>query len=157
MYKKIAIISLICLFIDQITKYIVTTTIQLFDSIDVIKPLFKVTHVRNHGAAWSIFEGNKIFLILVAFSSLFFIYWFFIKNNKLKTFEIIIYGVLIGGILGNLIDRIILGYVIDFLDFNILGYDFPIFNAADIFIVVSIGLMVIGLFKEEEKDDKISS
>ena len=157
MYRKIAMISLICLFIDQITKYIITTSMNLFDSINVIKSFFNITYVRNYGAAWSILEGNKIFLILVALSSLFFIYWFFIRNNKLKTLEIVIYGVLIGGILGNLTDRIILGYVIDFLDFNLLGYDFPVFNAADIFIVISIGLMIIGLFKGEEEDEKISS
>ena len=114
MYKKMTIISLLCLFVDQTTKYIITTKMNLFDSINIINSFFKITYVKNYGAAWSILEGNKIFLILVACSALFFIYWFFIRNVKLNRSEIIIYGILVGGIFGNLMDRIMLGYVVDF-------------------------------------------
>ncbi len=157
MYKKITIVSLICLLIDQTTKYIITNSMSLFDSIKVIKSFFSITYVRNYGAAWNILDGNKIFLIFVALGALFFIYWVFIKDNKLSKMDIIIYGILIGGVLGNLIDRITFGYVIDFLDFNILGYDFPVFNAADIFIVVSIGLIIIDMIRRGDNDAKIHS
>ena len=74
---------------------------------------------------------------------------FFIKNKELKTLEIITYGLLIGGIIGNLIDRIIFGYVIDFFDFLIFNYNFPVFNFADIFIVLSAGLIIIDTFRGE--------
>lgn len=154
MYKKMTIISLLCLFVDQTTKYIITTKMNLFDSINIINSFFKITYVRNYGAAWSILEGNKIFLILVACSALFFIYWFFIRNVKLNRSEIIIYGILVGGIFGNLMDRIMLGYVVDFLDFNVLGYNFPIFNVADICIVISISLIIIDILRKEGKSCK---
>ena len=156
MYKKITIISLICLLIDQLTKFIITTNMNLFSSISVIKSIFSITYVRNYGAAWSILEGNKIFLILFAFCALFLIYWLFIRNNKLTKSEIITYGILIGGIIGNLFDRIVYGYVIDFLDFNILGYDFPIFNMADTFIVISVGLMIFSMLKGKDETCKNS-
>ncbi|MFA5603322.1 MAG: signal peptidase II [Bacilli bacterium] len=149
MNKKVIIISFICLMIDQLVKFVITTNIALLDSVSVIKSFFSITYVRNYGAAWSILEGNKIFLIMAAFLSLFLIYFVFIRNNKLNKLEIITYGVLIGGIVGNLVDRIIYGYVIDFFDFNIFGYEFPVFNMADIFIVVSVGLMILNILKEE--------
>ncbi|MDD2518963.1 MAG: signal peptidase II [Bacilli bacterium] len=151
MNKKIIIISFICLIIDQLVKFVITTNIALLESISVIKSFFSITYVRNYGAAWSILEGNKIFLIMAAFLSLFLIYFVFIRNNKLNKLEVITYGVLIGGIFGNLVDRIIHGYVIDFFDFNIFGYEFPVFNMADIFIVISVGLMILNILKEESE------
>jgi len=151
MYKKIGLISLICLFVDQLTKFIVISKMSLFSSIEVIKSFFSITYVRNYGAAWSILEGSNIFLILFALSSLFLIYWLFIKNhNKLSKLDIITYGMLIGGIIGNLIDRIIYGYVIDFLDFNIFKYDYPVFNMADVFIVVAVGLIIFSILRGKD-------
>ncbi|NLM63023.1 MAG: signal peptidase II [Mollicutes bacterium] len=150
MYKKIGLISLICLFVDQLTKFIVISKMSLFSSIEVIKSFFSITYVRNYGAAWSILEGSNIFLILFALSSLFLIYWLFIKNHKLSKLDIITYGMLIGGIIGNLIDRIIYGYVIDFLDFNIFKYDYPVFNMADVFIVVAVGLIIFSILRGKD-------
>lgn len=150
MNKSIVIISLICLLIDQLTKFIIISTIDLFTSIEVIKSFFSLTYVRNYGAAWSILEGNSIFLIIFGFGALYLIYRLFIKGHKLMKFDIVTYGILIGGILGNLIDRIIYGYVIDFFDFNIWGYDFPIFNMADIFIVISVGLIIFSMLRGRE-------
>ena len=74
----------------------------------------------------------------------------FIRNKKLNKFESINYGLLTGGIIGNLLDRIIYGYVIDFLDFNIIGYNYPIFNLADSFIVISIILIIFNEFKGDK-------
>lgn len=150
MNKSIVIISLICLLIDQLTKFIIISTIDLFTSIEVIKSFFSLTYVRNYGAAWSILEGNSLFLIIFGFGALYLIYRLFIKGHKLMKFDIVTYGILIGGILGNLIDRIIYGYVIDFFDFNIWGYDFPIFNMADIFIVISVGLIIFSMLRGRE-------
>lgn len=143
MNRKLILVSLVCMFIDQITKYIIIVKMNLLDSIEIIKSFFKITYVRNYGAAFNILDGNKILLILITIGVLFFIYWIYLRNKTLDNFQINVYGLLIGGILGNLIDRIMFGYVIDFLDFKIIGYNFPIFNMADIWIVVAVGLIII--------------
>lgn len=83
--------------------------------------------------------------------SLMAIYLYFIKDKKLKKIEVITYSILIGGIIGNLIDRIVYGYVIDYLSFNIFGYHFPVFNLADICIVVSVFLMIMIEIKGSEE------
>ncbi len=157
MYKKLTLISLLCLIIDQLTKYIVTIKMNLFDSTNIIKSFFSITYVRNFGAAWSILEGNDLFLIVVAIMSIILIYYYFIKNKVLNNKNILILGTLIGGIMGNLIDRIILGYVVDFLDFTVFNYDFPVFNFADCFIVISIFFLIIEIFKEEQKNAENNS
>lgn len=143
--KKLFIISLIGIFIDRITKILVSN----IDSIVVIKNFFNITNTHNYGAAWSILEGYRILLIIVSIFVLVLIYMIFIKGKKLNNYEIFSYGILISGIIGNLIDRIIYGYVIDFLDFNILGYNYPVFNIADSFIVISIILLIIKEFRSD--------
>ena len=147
--KKIFIISFLILIVDQIIKLSITSSITLYQTISIIKYFFYLTHVHNIGAAWSILEENGIFLILIALTSLVLIYIFLIKNKDLKQIDKWTYGILIGGILGNLFDRIIHGYVIDYLEFHIFNYHFPIFNLADICIVVSVMLIVISIIKEE--------
>ena len=154
MTKKFLTISFFLTFFDQIIKLIVTNFLKLGNSITIIPSFFKLTYVQNEGAAWSIFEGNRIFLILVSLVSLILIYFFLIKNKQLKQIESISYSILIGGLFGNLIDRISLGYVIDYLDFTIFNYPFPIFNFADICIVISVFLLLLINIKEEKNDFK---
>lgn len=149
MYKKLTIYTIILILIDQIIKIVVNSSLKLYESITIIKNIFNITYVQNKGAAWSILAGNRFLLISIAIIALFLIFIFFIKDNKLSKLEIIFYSLLISGIVGNLIDRIIYGYVIDYLDFNIFGYGFPIFNFADICIVVSVILIIIKSIKEE--------
>ena len=145
--KKIALISIICIIIDQIIKLIVVNNMDLAQSINIINNFFSITYVRNYGAAFSILTGNRIFLILVTILAIIFIYFIFIKNQKNSALEMTFYGILFGGIFGNLIDRIINSYVIDYLDFKILGFNAPIFNFADMCIVISIFLIVIITFR----------
>ena len=152
--KKILFISFIALIIDQFIKITISTKMLVHDSITIISNFFNITFVKNYGAAYSIFYGNTIFLILISIISLFLIYFFLIKNKELKKIDIFSYGILIGGILGNLIDRVIHGYVIDFLDFKIFGYDFPVFNIADICIVISVFLIII--FSKDDKNENRS-
>ena len=146
--KKIIITSLSCILLDQIIKILIINSFALGKSISIIPNFFALTFVQNTGAAFSIFSGNLIFLVCITIIALVFIYLFLVKESKNKGFNYYLYGVLYGGIIGNLIDRIIRGYVIDYLDFNIFGYSFPIFNFADICIVVSIFLIVIMSFME---------
>lgn len=149
MNKKVLILTIISIFIDQLIKYIIKSSMILGESI-VIFDFFKLTYVHNYGAAFSILSGNRYLLIIITIIAMFFIYKFLIKNQKLTNLESALYGFLYGGIIGNLIDRVFLGYVIDYLDFKILGYDFAIFNFADILIVVSIILLVITVFKDDK-------
>ena len=117
--------------------------------IEIIKDFFYITYVKNTGAAWGMFSGNitglavvSIIVVLVLLN--------FLKNEKdLNKLSITYYGMLFGGTIGNLIDRLFNGYVTDFFNFYILGYDYPVFNIADILIVLGMILMVIDVIRGE--------
>ena len=143
MYKKMIILTIVFIFIDQISKGLVNIYMNLNDSITLINNFFNLTYVHNYGAAFSMLSGARYIFIFITIIALNLIYLFFIKDKKLNNLEIVIYSMLLAGIIGNLIDRILFGYVLDFLDFNIFGYDFAIFNIADSFIVVSVILLII--------------
>lgn len=147
--KKTLLISFLVVLIDQFIKLTVSSKMFLFESITIIKNFFSITFVKNFGAAYSLFNGNRIFLILISIVSLFFIIMYISKHKE--NINNIFYGLLIGGIIGNLIDRVFNGYVIDFLDFKIFGYDFPVFNIADICIVISIFLIIF--FSRDDKNE----
>lgn len=157
MIKKMLPISVVCILIDQVLKIIIDSRMILNTSEEIISGFFNISYVQNYGAAWSMLNGNRVFLILVAIFSLGLFYTYFIKNKELTNLEMISYGILVGGIMGNLLDRIIYGYVIDYLDFRIFTYDFPVFNFADICIVISVGLIIIKMFIEGDKNAKIYS
>lgn len=154
--KKIVGLSFIFLLIDQIIKFIVTSNMFFTESINIINNFFRITYLRNNGAAFSILSGNIIFLVVITIIALLLIYFFLIKNNKLKKIDILNYSLLLGGIIGNLIDRVRLGYVIDYLDFNFGSYNYPVFNFADICIVLSIILIILKTIKEGDKDGNSS-
>ena len=141
--KKIGIISLVFILIDFIVKIIVNSNMNVYDSIIIIPNFFSITYVRNIGAAFSIMENSRILFIIIGFVALILIYKYLIMNKILNKYLMISYSMLIGGIIGNMIDRIIYGYVIDYLSFNIFGYNAPIFNLADTFIVVSIIMLLL--------------
>jgi len=152
--KKISFLSILFLTIDQLIKIIVINNMDVYQSIKIISNFFYITYTKNFGAAWSLFEGSRYILILISVLALFIIYKYLSKTKHLKKIEIISFSLLIGGTLGNLIDRIIYGYVIDYLDFIIFGYDFPIFNIADSCIVISAILLIINSFKEDKNANK---
>ena len=141
--KRIVLFSMIIFIIDQIVKLFVGFSLELNTSFTVFNNFFYISNVHNYGAAFSVLYGNRIFLVIVSIITLVLVYYFLLKNKKFDWFNIILYSLLIGGILGNLFDRIIYGYVVDYLDFYIFGYNFPIFNIADICIVISVILIVI--------------
>lgn len=145
--KQIFKYSFILVLIDQIIKILVSNMIE---SIVIIKNFFNLTYVENTGAAFSILENNTLFLIIITLISLFLIYKFLLKNKEFNKLEIITYSLLIGGIIGNLIDRIVYGYVIDYLEFIILNRHMPIFNFADICIVIGTFLFLFITIKEEK-------
>ena len=142
MKKKIFIYSSILFILDFIVKLIIKNTFILTKSIIIIPNFFNLTYVINDGAAFSILKGKQIFLIILSIVVLLFIIYY-IRKDKLNNYKLIYYSLLIGGIFGNLIDRIIYNGVIDYLDFNILGYDAPIFNLADTYIFFGVVLILL--------------
>ena len=141
--KKIGIISLIVIIIDRILKVLVTNKI--------IDGFFYITNCHNEGAAFSLFSGNVLFLIFITLIVLFLIYRTINKENVNKI-GILAYGLLLGGILGNLYDRIFYGYVIDYLDFRIFNFNFAIFNLADAAIVIGAILLIV--FEGSDNDER---
>ena len=148
MKKKPYIIALFFFLIDFFTKQIVIKVLELGKSIPVINNFFYLTYTKNTGAAWSILKDQRILLLIVSVIVLFLINQF-MNKEKISKIECLSYGMIIGGICGNLIDRLFYGYVIDFLDFKIFGYDYPIFNLADSFIVIGIIILIIASIRKE--------
>ena len=149
MYKKLTIFSIIFVIVDQLIKLIISNFVSYQSSINIVPNFFYITNVHNDGAAWSILSGNVILLALLGVIALVLIYYFFLKDKTLSKLETFLYSLLIGGIIGNLIDRIFLGYVVDYIGVVLINYYFPIFNFADIGIVISILMMIILGIKEE--------
>lgn len=136
------IIIAVLLFIDQFSKYIIETKMHLYQSIPVIEGFFSITSHRNTGAAWGIAPGELSFFIIITIIALC-VYILLYKDCDFKNYTIysIALSLVFSGTLGNFIDRLFKdGKVTDFLDFNIFGYDFPIFNFADSCLVVGVAL-----------------
>ena len=148
------IISIILLCIDQISKLLVVNLLTKTNSITIIKNFFYLTYINNDGAAFSILVGKRIFLILIAVLVIVMLIRYIKKNNIQNKLELVSLALIIGGSLGNLMDRLVRGYVIDFLDFKLFNYNFPIFNLADTFIVIGVFLL---LLKEIRKENNLDS
>lgn len=126
--------------IDQWTKYLVETQLKPIGAIPIVKDIFHLTYARNTGAAFSILRDKQAFLILVTAIVVVALIYYLIKI--LKTGEVafkLSLAMIIGGALGNLIDRVRLNYVTDFLDFTLINY--PIFNLADVFVVSGVVML----------------
>jgi signal peptidase II len=155
MKKTKYIIGIILIFIiDQITKIIINSTINLNESITIIKNFFKLTYTHNYGAAFGIFGGKTIFILIISFIILIYLLFELFKHKKGSTIINIGIMLIIGGLLGNLVDRMFLGYVRDFLDFKILSWDFAIFNIGDIAIVLGAITFSIGILLEGKNEYK---
>ena len=144
MYKKLFIFSIMFLLIDQISKGLVNLYMNVNESIKLFN-LLSITYVHNTGAAFSMLEGARWLFIILGIVTMNVIFIFFIKDKELNNFEIVIYSLLLSGIMGNLIDRFLYGYVIDFIDVNL--FNFAIFNLADSFMVVGVILLMMGMIK----------
>lgn len=150
---KIIILSIILFIVDQISKILIVKLIDINHSVEVIKNFFYLTYTHNTGAAFSILTGQRIFLILIAVAILIILFNHIRKNKVKEKIEILSFSLIIGGSLGNLLDRIVRGYVIDFVDIKIFGYNFPVFNIADTFIVIGVFLLLIETLRKERKND----
>lgn len=152
MKKRSILIAFFVILIDQISKMMASHFLILNNSIKIIGGFFYLTLCHNEGAAFGLFRDNSWIIIIGTIVAVLFIFYFFIsfKDNLRNAIS---FGLLIGGLFGNLIDRIFLGYVRDFLDFYIFKYDYPIFNIADVCIVIGIFLLMLAILKGEDKNE----
>lgn len=154
--RVIFIIILICLLVgfDLGIKYLVSSSLT---NIIVLPNFFSLKYVLNDGAAFSLFASRTYFLIIISLVCLFFILYELIKNIDDRTLSIG-YSLVLSGLLGNFIDRLIDGYIIDYLSFKIFGFNYPIFNLADILIVVGIVIVLIKeILKERGRKNEVRS
>ena len=151
--QKIYKITCIIILIDQIVKMIIRSNIKLLEEIKVINNFFFLTHLENTGAAFSILEDSILFLIILSVLFIIIIDKFIKKEeNTFTKIEITSLGLIIGGVYGNLIDRIIYHKVTDYISFRIMDYSFPVFNIADIAITVGTFLFIISNFFIKRKN-----
>ena len=136
-------LSIFIVLIDQFTKYFMFYNKKLFISKDFL--LFKLDFVKNYGAAFNIFSGSRIFLSLISIIfSLLLIYLIF-RKNTFNLFDLYAYSFILGGTIGNGIDRIYKGFVVDFINLNIIN--FPVFNISDISINIGFILLLYKIFR----------
>jgi len=149
-YKEKTVVytfALLYFIIDIVSKSVIIRSGDVLFKKEVIKDFFYLDLQKNTGAAFSILEGATIFFVVVGIFALIFIHKYLLKE-KLNTLKILSYSLLIGGIVGNLFDRIFYGYVVDFLSFKFGDYYFPVFNLADSFIVVGAIILGIDIIKD---------
>lgn len=149
------VVSLVAIALDQLTKWMAIQNLQGKEPYKLIEGVLEFQFYSNTGMAWSLLEGQKIFILFTGLIILAVVIFGVIKLPNEKKFYILYFlcGVLTGGAIGNMIDRIRLGYVVDFISFTLI--DFPIFNVADMFIVVSVIILAI-LFLFVYKEDDLS-
>ena len=152
-------LTLLLIVFDQLTKQWVVASFNLYESLNIL-PIFSLTYVHNLGAAFSFLADQGgwqrwFFTVIAAVASIVFIIWL-AKTPRSQTLLGIAFALMLSGAVGNLIDRVLFGYVIDFLDFHWEGNHFPAFNVADSMIFIGAALMILDslLSKEDSNNPK---
>ena len=145
--KDVLFFAIIFTIVDQIIKIVISSKMIINQTIVVTKNFFSLTLVHNTGAAFSILENNTILLVIIGIIAIIGLIIYIKKLEIIEYIDVYVYALLIGGIIGNLIDRIVHGYVIDYLSFKFGGFYFPIFNFADICIVVAFIIYLIQVIR----------
>jgi signal peptidase II len=158
MKKYSIILFLLILALDQITKLYIKTHFFLYESKTVIDGFFNITYVLNPGAAFGFLAGlpasyRKVFFVIVTLIAIIIILRLLIKESNFKL-RLISYTMILSGAVGNFIDRLYIGKVIDFLDFYIKNYHWPAFNVADSAISVGIFLLIVDILFVNKKNER---
>ena len=156
-YQILCIVSVIVLVVDQLTKVYIDRTMQLYQSIPVIPHLFSITYMRNKGAAFSFlanFNYRLPFFILISLVAVVAILVALAKLRADQRFAAVSLSLIFAGALGNLIDRVRQGEVIDFLDVYWQSHHWPAFNVADSAICVGVFLLAVDMFLEERRQKR---
>lgn len=137
--------------LDQLTKYLIRANLELNSTIPLLDGIFHITYIHNSGAAFSMFQNKTGFLIAMQLAVITVVLVYLIKKQKKEHWCLLLsLSLIAAGGMGNLIDRVLNGYVVDFLDFRI----WPIFNVADISVCVGCGLLILYMFFVEPKRSK---
>ncbi|GIO97913.1 lipoprotein signal peptidase [Paenibacillus lautus] len=147
------LIAFVLFLIDQGTKYLIASKLELYEQIPVIGDFFLITSSRNRGAAFGILQDQLWFFIVVTLIVVGGIVWYLRKVSKegRKLLPTAL-ALVLGGAVGNFIDRLLMGEVVDFLQFNFGSYTFPIFNIADSCIVIGVGLIILDTLLEGRRE-----
>jgi len=151
-YRLLAIVSCVILILDQATKFYVDSHFRVHESLTVLPDFFHLTYVRNKGAAFGIFADSAVripFFVTVSLVAALGILWYMRRlrdDKRLLNFSL---ALIFAGAVGNLIDRVRLGEVIDFIDVHWYRYHWPAFNVADSAITVGVCLLLVDLWREE--------
>ena len=138
--------SIFIILIDQFSKYLIFYNHKILINKDFV--LFKLDFVKNYGAAFNIFSGNRIFLCSISIIFSILLIYLIFRKNTLNLFEYLSYSYILGGTIGNGIDRIINGFVIDFINLNFIN--FPVFNIADISINIGFIFLFYSILKNKK-------
>ncbi len=136
---------------DQIIKYMTIAYLKPVGNIDIIKSFFSLTYVENRGAAFGVLQNAKWFFIALTLVVLAVCVYYYIKLGSEKTVVKPALVLICSGALGNMLDRLFRGFVVDMLNFYIFGYDYPVFNFADICVCLGAFLLVIGVFVSDRR------
>lgn len=151
----VLLLGLVVVLLDQLTKQWIRSAFVYGESRPVIEGFFNLTYVRNDGAAWNILSGHGIVLILISVAVLALLVIYRHSFLQEKFWHKILLGLMVGGIVGNLIDRIRFGWVTDFLDFQFGTYHYPSFNVADSAICIAVGLYILtNLLQKKEQEQQ---
>ncbi|NBI13940.1 lipoprotein signal peptidase [[Haemophilus] felis] len=146
-------LSAVAFLLDIGTKYLVVKNFDLYESVNIL-PIFNLTYVRNYGAAFSFLAEHsgwqKYFFVGLALAVSITLIYFLFKNKAEQKLQNSAYALIIGGALGNMLDRLYHGFVVDFFDFYWDTYHYPVFNVADIAISLGAGLLLLDAFKNKE-------
>lgn len=153
MYKYFSV-AIIVLLIDQITKWSILKYLEIGERIVIWDPWFAILSHRNRGAAWGMLEGQMWIFFVVTIVVIIGILYFYFKEAKGKPLYQICLMLLLGGALGNFIDRLFRGEVVDFIDvlIPIIHYEFPIFNIADSALTIAVIMLIIAIIREDKKE-----
>ncbi|MBT2756086.1 signal peptidase II [Mesobacillus foraminis] len=148
------IIALFIILLDQLTKWLIVKNMELGESIQIIENFLYITSHRNRGAAWGILEGQMWFFYIITSIVVVTLVYYIQKEAKGKRLLGTSLAFMLGGAIGNFIDRIFRGEVVDFINTYIFGYDFPIFNIADSALVIGVGILMLQMLREEREAKK---
>lgn len=154
--KFLLLLSLPLILLDQFTKWLIQQNIPYGDEISIVPGFFSLVHVSNTGAAFSLLQGNNLFFIALAIVALAVVIFLLVRDRwqpdpsrRLQWTTKVSLAFLAAGILGNLIDRLVKGSVVDFLHFYFREYAWPSFNVADSCICIAAGLLILASFRKQ--------
>ncbi|MCO4096428.1 signal peptidase II [Macrococcoides canis] len=152
------LLSIVLILVDQLTKYMIVKSMEIGESISIIGDILKITSHRNYGAAWGMLQNQMMFFYIITVIVLIALCYFYYKeaaDNLLMQSGLML---IFAGAIGNFIDRLFRGNVVDFIDTKIINYDFPIFNVADSCLTIGVFILLYELLfnqKEEKQHGNI--